>query len=71
VKNGVAALLVERRDDLEEERATYRDWTRYQLADRLFLEQMHRLPPSAARFANETSRRTAWAQFKTYAYQWY
>jgi Domain of unknown function (DUF4173) len=71
VKNGVAALLVERRDDVEEQRATYRDWTTYQLADRLFLNQMHRLPPAAARFAKETSRRTAWAQFKKYAYQWY
>jgi len=71
VKNGVAALRVERHDGFEEQRAAHHDWTTYQLADRLFLDQMHRLPPSTAGFASETSRRTAWLQFKTYAYQWY
>jgi hypothetical protein len=71
VKQGVAALLAERRDELEDQYRTYRGWTAYQLADRLFVEQMHRPPAATIRFADENSRRVAWRRFKTYAYQWY
>jgi uncharacterized protein DUF4153 len=71
VKNGVAALLVERQSELEQQRDSADHWTAYQMADRFFLKQMDRLPPSTVRFANEASRSGAWRQFKTYAYQWY
>jgi hypothetical protein len=71
VKQGVAALLADRRFELENRHETYRSWTAYQLSDRLFLEQMNREPAATIRFADENSRRVAWRRFKTYAYQWY
>jgi hypothetical protein len=71
VKQGVAALLADRRFELENRHETYRGWTAYQLSDRLFLEQRNREPAAIIRFADENSRRVAWRRFKTYAYQWY
>jgi hypothetical protein len=71
VKNGVMALLIERRGELDSQRSESEHWTAYQMADRLFLRRVDGLPASTGRFANEKSRQAAWMEFKTYAYQWY
>ncbi|HET6326990.1 MAG TPA: DUF4153 domain-containing protein [Planctomycetaceae bacterium] len=71
VKTGVRALLDRRRDETEDERAATEHWTAYQIADRLFLDRMNRLPASTARFPDEETRQAAWIRFKTVAYQWY
>jgi hypothetical protein len=71
VKNGVTALLVTRRGELDAQRSESEHWTAYQMAVRLFLQRADGLPASASRFANEQSRQAAWMEFKTYAYQWY
>jgi hypothetical protein len=71
VKTGVAALLGQRRDELEEQRAVTEHWTTYQIAEGLFLDRMNALPSGRVHFTDEEVRQTAWIRFKGFAYQWY
>jgi Domain of unknown function (DUF4173) len=71
IKDGVSALLDERRDELKEQHAASQHWTTYQIADRVFLHQMDVLPPPSSILLTKESRHTAWLRFKAYAYQWY
>jgi hypothetical protein len=71
VKDGVAALLEERADQLRTHRARTADWTAYQAADELFLVQIRNRSTSPPRFTNEQARSDAWKRFAAYAYQWY
>jgi hypothetical protein len=70
VKNGVAALLQERGDELDA-RAKSEHWTAYQIADQDLLQQIRDRSTSMPRFPDEHARRDAWERFATYAYQWY
>lgn len=70
IREGVAALLDERRDELKHHAASDH-WTNYQIADRLYLNRVANLPASSVLFPDAKSRHAAWTRFKTYAYQWY
>jgi hypothetical protein len=71
VRKGVAALLPDRRDQLEEQHDAVPNWTTYQAAETLFLHRLALVPSSKFPFEDKELRHGVWRRFKTYAYQWY
>jgi len=73
VQEGVRAYLAEAMH-LVEARETARcatDWTSYQMADELLLQQLRRVAASLAPYQDAARRREALQRFHEYAYQWY
>ena len=54
----------------ESERAA-QNWTSFQLADQMLLNQLRATKSDWAEYKDETQRAAAWQRFKDYAYQWY
>jgi hypothetical protein len=73
IREGIRAMLAERAfraEQIESERAT-RNWTSFQLADRMLLQQLRAVEADWTEYADVTKRTAAWQRFKDYAYQWY
>jgi hypothetical protein len=73
IRDGVHALLEQRRLALEERRRqrTDRGWTAWQIADDLALERLRSLPPLGEQTADAAAREEVLRRFHEYAYQWY
>lgn len=73
VQEGVRAYLAEALH-IAETRETARiatDWTSYQMADELLLQQLRSMTASLAPYQDAAPRRAALQRFHEYAYQWY
>ena len=73
IRNGIRAMLAERAlgaEQSELKRAS-QNWTSFQLADRLLLNQLRGLEADWAEYTDTTKRQVALQRFHDYAYQWY
>ncbi len=73
IREGVRAMLAARYEQLRASAArdAAQGWTRWQIADRLALEQLHRVRHTWRRYTSSQERATALETFHEYAYQWY
>jgi len=73
IREGVRALLAERASAAEAATrcGSTRDWTAFQLADRLLLEKLDAMREDWQPYAEASKRAAAWERFRTYVYQWY
>ncbi|MGE5191216.1 MAG: DUF4153 domain-containing protein [Deltaproteobacteria bacterium] len=73
IREGIKAMLAERAlraEEIELRRAT-ENWTSFQLADRLLLDQLRGLNSDWSRYADAGKRQAALQRYRDYAYQWY
>jgi hypothetical protein len=73
IREGIKAMLAERAlraEEKEAERAA-QNWTSFQLADRLLLEQLRGLCSEWSVYADAGKRQAALQRYREYAYQWY
>jgi hypothetical protein len=73
IREGIRALLAERalRAEAVELRRAAENWTSFQLADRLLLEQLRGLATEWSAYKDFSKREAALQQYRAYAYQWY
>jgi hypothetical protein len=73
IREGIKAMLADRAlraEGKEQEHAT-RNWTSFQVADRLLLDQLRGLKAEWERYADQDKRRATLQRFRDYTYQWY
>lgn len=73
ISEGIRAMLAERaaRAEALERQQGGQNWTSFQLADHLLAEQLRRVEPDWAPYAEAGKRQAALMRFRSYAYQWY
>lgn len=73
IREGIRAMLAERAiqgEEIDRQRAT-QNWTSFQLADRMLLENLRTNQSDWADYADAVKREAALQRFRSYAYQWY
>ena len=73
IREGIRAMLAERaiRGEETERQRSAQNWTSFQLADRMLLDQLRTNQSDWAKYQDANLREAALARFKSYAYQWY
>ena len=73
IREGIRAMLAERALRAEEKEVEHaaQNWTSFQLADRLLLNQLRRLNSDWSLYVDASKRQAALQRYREYAYQWY